>query len=69
MEAIHELFDAREVVPVVTIENIDVGRTELLQAGLDGKFKRLRPVAHIVDFLLNGAVSERLRILVKELSD
>ena len=68
MEAVHELFDAREVVPVVTVEDVDVGCAELLQAGLDGEFKRLRPVAHVVDFLLNGAVSERLRILVKEVS-
>ena len=69
MEAVHELFDAREVVPVVTIEDIDVSRTELLQAGLHGEFKRLGPVAHVVGFLLNGAVGKRHRKLLKEVSD
>ena len=45
MKAVHHLFDASGIVPPVNIEQINIGRAELLEGILDGDVKGLDVVA------------------------
>jgi len=48
VQAEHELGDAGCEVPPVNVEDVDVGRLELLQGSLDAKTEALGAVAAIV---------------------
>ena len=58
MKIVHDLLDGRLEIPYVSIQDIDVRRTELLQAGLDAEVQRLGIIAVIIDFVSDIRVTE-----------
>ena len=58
MKPVHDLLDVCSVVPVVDIENVEVGCAEALEARLDGEVQGLDVVTAVVDLLCNSGVSE-----------
>ena len=57
MEAVHDLLDVGDVVPVVDIEDVNVGRAKALEAALDGEVEGLDVVAAVVDLLGNRIIA------------
>jgi hypothetical protein len=58
VKIVHDLLDGRLEIPYVSIQDIDVRRTELLQAGLDAEMQRLGIIAVIIDFVSDIRVTE-----------
>ena len=58
MEAVHDLLDVGDVVPVVDIEDVNVGRAKALEAALDGEVEGLDVVPAVVDLLGDGRVCD-----------
>jgi len=58
VKIVHDLLDGRLEIPYVSIQDIDVRRTELLQAGLDAEVQRLGIIAVIIDFVSDIRVTE-----------
>ena len=57
MKPVHNLLDARVVVPPVNVENIDVTSAKLLQRSLHGEVERLDAVANETCFVLHAGVT------------
>ena len=57
VEAIHKLLDVRSVVPVVQVQDVNVGSAEPLEAALDGEVEGLDVVAAVVDLLGNRLIA------------
>ena len=51
VEGVHDLLDGGGVVPPVEVQDVDVGRAELLERRFDGEVQRLGVVAHELAFL------------------
>jgi hypothetical protein len=58
VKIVHDLLDGRLEIPYMSIQDIDVRRTELLQAGLDAEVQRLGIIAVIIDFVSDIRVTE-----------
>ena len=58
MKIVHDLLDGRLEIPYMSIQDIDVRRTELLQAGLDAEVQRLGIISVIIDFVSDIRVTE-----------
>lgn len=62
MQTVHDLLDARGVVPPVDKEDVDVVRTELLQRCLDGHVQRLYVVPEVLGLLVRGRGEDSLEV-------
>jgi hypothetical protein len=58
VESVHHFLDAGRVVPPVNIEQIDVGRPELLQGTLDSEMHGLDVITAIQNLLLDSVVAK-----------
>ena len=58
METVHDLLDVGDVVPVVDIEDVDVGGAKALEAALDGEVEGLDVVPAVVDLLCDVRVCD-----------
>lgn len=54
VQPVHDFFDRRGVVPPMHVEDVDVGRAEFLERGLNGEEHRFEVVPRVVDFLAEG---------------
>ena len=64
VQAVHNLFDARVIIPPVQVEDVDVVRAQLLQRAVQGHIHRLEIVADKTCLLLLVAALPATRVLL-----